>query len=162
MISRKRKGSADATDPRRAQRARGSASEDSREKDAPSDPRPHPQTDTAPAPPCVTPTALLALLDFTLLTTHAAIASRFDAIADALLHRFRLRIARADGAGTVVCTDYEILELEFYLYMPRLHEDPFTHGSDEQRQSGRWCASSIFANGTSFHLRHAHHVDCTW
>ena len=138
MSSRKRKGSADATDPRRAQRVRGSAKEDSREKDAPSDPRPHPQTDTAPALPCVTPTALLALLDFTPLTSHAAIAGRFDAIAEALLHRFRLRMAHPDDAGTLGYTDYEVLELEFYLYMPGLHEDPFTHGSEEQKVSGNW------------------------
>ena len=44
----------------------------------------------------------------------------------------------AQIAADALKVDYEIIELEFYLQKSGLHEDPFTHGSDEQRQSGRW------------------------
>ena len=81
---------------------------------------------------------LLSLLDFTSLTTHDGISARFDAIAEEILRHFLLRIACPRAGGAIDYTDYEVLELEFYLHMPGVHEDPFTHGSDEQRQSGRW------------------------
>jgi hypothetical protein len=35
-------------------------------------------------------------------------------------------------------TDLEILEMEFYLIAPEVHEDPFCHGSVEQKESGQW------------------------
>ena len=115
MASRKRRLDAwDATDPgetRAAARARtGGAG-------------------SSTSAPCTTST-LSSLLDFTHLRTHEEISTRFDALAHALLHHFRLRVS-ADA-------EYEILELETYLFAPGVHEDPFTHGSDEQRRSGRW------------------------
>lgn len=39
---------------------------------------------------------------------------------------------------------FEILELEFYLWKYEIHEDPFTHGSEEQKRSGKWYISSLF------------------
>jgi hypothetical protein len=78
-------------------------------------------------------TQLACLLDLTPLTTLLDISSRFDQIADALFFDFQLSL----GCGNVQ-TEFEILELEFYLKNPGCHEDPFTHGSEEQKQSGRW------------------------
>jgi hypothetical protein len=77
--------------------------------------------------------SLLNLLDFTLLTTTDDILARFDVLSRALLHDFHLVVRY----GTVD-TPFEILELEFYLQKAVCHEDPFTHGSEEQKVSGRW------------------------
>ena len=76
---------------------------------------------------------LLNLLDFTSLTTTDDILARFDVLSRALLHDFHLVVR----CGTVD-TLFEILELEFYLQKAGCHEDPFTHGSEEQKVSGRW------------------------
>lgn len=84
---------------------------------------------------------LSSLLDCTSLTTHAETAARFDTIANEILHRYHLRIAVPKADGAIVYTDYEVIELEFYLYMTQYHEDPFTHGSDEQKRSGQWYVS---------------------
>jgi hypothetical protein len=35
-------------------------------------------------------------------------------------------------------TDLQIMEMEFYLISPDVHEDPFCHGSMEQVRSGCW------------------------
>ncbi|KAL1696280.1 hypothetical protein GGG16DRAFT_121114 [Schizophyllum commune] len=76
---------------------------------------------------------LEALLDCSQLLTQSAISSRFDEIADALLHDYDL----------VVCSDtsetcFRLLELEFYLHKPGCHEDPFVHRTAEQGELGRW------------------------
>ena len=82
---------------------------------------------------------LLTLLDLSSLTSQEDISARFDAIGEALLHHFWLRVKSINANGVEDHADYEVLELEFYLYSPGCHEDPFTHGSEEQRHSGRWC-----------------------
>ena len=76
---------------------------------------------------------LQQLLDLSTLAQVSGISSRFDAIADELLHRYHIQVS----SGGIV-TKFEILELEFYLYKIGSHEDPFTHGSNEQRKSGQW------------------------
>ena len=82
---------------------------------------------------------LKALLDLSDLTSRDDISARFDAIADILLNHILLRLhGPAAGEGTASISDYEILELEFYLYKSDCHEDPFTHGTEGQRKSGRW------------------------
>jgi hypothetical protein len=78
--------------------------------------------------------SLRTLLDFTTLTTTSDILNRFDTLARALLHDFHL-VTRCGS----VDTPFEILELEFYLQKAGCHEDPFTHGTEEQKVSGRWC-----------------------
>lgn len=74
-----------------------------------------------------------ALLDFTQLSTSHAIQERFDDIAKSLLHDNLLCITTPEGE-----TSYAILEIEMYLKKETVHEDPFTHASDEQRVSGNW------------------------
>ena len=76
---------------------------------------------------------LLSLLDFSSLDTQEKIASRFSEVAQSIIHAHRLVISKD---STV--TEYEVLELECYLIKPGCHEDPFTHGSDEQKRSGCW------------------------
>ncbi|THH07931.1 hypothetical protein EW146_g9156 [Bondarzewia mesenterica] len=93
------------------------------------------------------------LLDFssTSLTSSSAITSRFDEIASYLLHHARLICQTylpdkscsdsksIDGTSTsTIIEEYEILEVEFYLIKTGIHEDPFTHGNEEQRTSGQW------------------------
>ena len=83
---------------------------------------------------------LSRLLDLTGLTAHSDIHARFSLIADALLTRFRLCVCVTPlGGGRARTLQYEILELEFYLRKAGVHEDPFTHGSEEQKRTGRWC-----------------------
>ncbi|KAF9477837.1 hypothetical protein BDN70DRAFT_861153 [Pholiota conissans] len=78
--------------------------------------------------------AFKSLLDFSLVDTEAEISSRFDRISKDLLHEFRLVVRRENAPDM----ELEILEAEFYLQIAEIHEDPFTHGSEEQRVSGRW------------------------
>jgi hypothetical protein len=78
------------------------------------------------------------LLDFSSLEDEAVISSRFDAVARILMHEYQLVVGR-DGKETA----FEIQEMEFYLQKALCHEDPFTHGSEEQKVSGRWCASCL-------------------
>lgn len=73
------------------------------------------------------------LLDFTQLSTTHKIRERFDDIAKSLLHEHILCIATPKGEAS-----YAILEIEMYLKKEAVHEDPFTHASDEQRVSGNW------------------------
>ncbi|ESK87714.1 hypothetical protein Moror_1845 [Moniliophthora roreri MCA 2997] len=79
---------------------------------------------------------LLNLLDLSSIgaTASSEIDDRFDAIADALLNRFQLCIRKVNGSEVI----YRVMELEFYWWKTGCHEDPFTHGSAEQRFSGRW------------------------
>jgi hypothetical protein len=37
--------------------------------------------------------------------------------------------------------------MEFYLQKAKCHEDPFTHGSEEQKVSGRWCVCIRLSSG---------------
>lgn len=73
------------------------------------------------------------LLDFSSLTAAADISARFEAIAAFLLREYRIVVTCGDTE-----TIFEILELEFYLRKQGYHDDPFTHGSEEQKISGRW------------------------
>lgn len=103
--------------------------------------RPHQdQTESAAPPVTITPsTQLLQLLDFSSLQNVADIAVRFDQISHALIHDFRLVVGRGHGEGNhKIETEMQILEMEFYLWKEGFHEDPFTHGSEEQKTSGKW------------------------
>ncbi|KAH7918351.1 hypothetical protein BV22DRAFT_1076286 [Leucogyrophana mollusca] len=73
------------------------------------------------------------LLDFSALTSQSDILARFEDVANALLCEFHIVLVRGG-----IQTEYEILELEFYLQKSGCHEDPFTHGSEEQERSGQW------------------------
>ncbi|KDQ63970.1 hypothetical protein JAAARDRAFT_27642 [Jaapia argillacea MUCL 33604] len=95
-------------------------------------PAPSPSPTTTPPSESSQPD-LHALLDFTSLTTHPEISTRFDQIASSLLYDYRISITN----GATV-TEFEILELECYLHKVGCHEDPFTRGAEEQRKSGLW------------------------
>ena len=73
------------------------------------------------------------LLDLSRLVSLAELDARFRLIAQELLHGHFIEIRTASDKE-----HYEILELEFYLYKEGIHEDPFTHASNEQSESGRW------------------------
>ncbi|EFI27801.1 hypothetical protein CC1G_14724 [Coprinopsis cinerea okayama7 len=79
-------------------------------------------------------TDLQTLLDFTALESQDEISARFDAISRALLHDYVLVVTRADGTTTHL----QVMEHEFYLQKATCHEDPFAHGSEEQRVLGQW------------------------
>jgi len=79
---------------------------------------------------------LMQLLDVTLLSDSASISCRFDEIANLLLREFELVVKSSHKVEKEHY--YKILELEFYLWKKECHEDPFTHGSEEQRLSGQW------------------------
>ena len=74
------------------------------------------------------------LLDFSSVTEEEGISSRMTDISISLLHDIILAARKANGKET----EFEVLEAEFYLQIERIHEDPFTHGSEEQKFSGRW------------------------
>lgn len=77
---------------------------------------------------------LRALLDLSEVNTEQDISTRLDRIANLLLREVRLVLKRKDATNV----EFEILEAEFYLQIGDRHEDPFTHGSEEQRYSGYW------------------------
>lgn len=79
------------------------------------------------------------LLDFTEVTTEEEIGSRFDEISRMLLHELRIMVRRENKEDL----ELEVLEAEFYLQIGGCHEDPFTHGSEEQKISGRWWVSQF-------------------
>ncbi|GLB34382.1 hypothetical protein LshimejAT787_0112660 [Lyophyllum shimeji] len=101
--------------------------------------KPRPELDADPSTtskslsPVTTEVALQHALDFSSLNSTSTISERFDLVGHALLHDFHL-VVQCDS----VETPFEILELEFYLLKDGCHEDPFTHGSEEQKFSGRW------------------------
>jgi len=96
--------------------------------------------DDQPANSAIHPVSLHDLLDFTSLGDEISITNRFDTIARVLMHEHQLVVL---CAGTE--TAFEIQEMEFYLQKAGCYEDPFTHGSEEQKVSGRWyVASYIF------------------
>ena len=76
---------------------------------------------------------LITLLDFTSVPSDSDISDRFGEIARSLLYDYVLSIS--NGSQPV---EYEFLEVEFYLRKDNVHEDPFTHGTKEQGNSGRW------------------------
>ena len=84
-------------------------------------------------------TSLEELLDFSSLNDDSAISNRFDQVGNVLLHDHLLVVRCGD-----LETEFKILELEFYLQKANCHEDPFTHGSEEQKISGRWYALNFF------------------
>jgi hypothetical protein len=77
--------------------------------------------------------SLKELLDLSALRTEEEIQARFTKLAEELLHRYCITLLGKKGVH-----QYDILEAEFYLYHPKLHADPFTHQSFEQRVSGNW------------------------
>lgn len=89
-----------------------------------------------------TPQPVLKLLHFSSLVDESEILYRFDQIARVLLHDFYLVVQ-----GKQLKTEFEILELEFYLQKKACHEDPFTHGSEEQKICGNWYVA--FATGVT-------------
>jgi hypothetical protein len=97
-----------------------------------------PRTDDAVAVNDVTPQvndipSLQKLLDFTAPNDLSTLSNQFDQVANALLHDFHLVVRSGDTE-----TEFQILELEFYLLKAGCHEDPFTHGSEEQKIGGKW------------------------
>ncbi|KAI0321966.1 hypothetical protein OF83DRAFT_1096699 [Amylostereum chailletii] len=78
------------------------------------------------------------LLDFssTALSSTSSITERFDCIAELLFTRYRL-VVNLLGTSTSR-EEYDILEVEFYLDKEGCHEDPYTHGAEEQRVGGQW------------------------
>lgn len=81
----------------------------------------------------ITTESLQQLLDFSHLSDEQCIKARFDVVANALLRDFHL-VLKCEN----VETEFQILELEFYLQKAGCHEDPYTHGGEEQKISGRW------------------------
>lgn len=77
----------------------------------------------------------LALLDFSLVDTNEEIARRLDLISESLLHSFSL-VVKPEKASKEI--EFQIMEAEFYLHIDGLHEDPFSHGSEDKKFSGRW------------------------
>ena len=79
--------------------------------------------------------SLEALLDLSSIENQSQMQERFDKVAKALLCDYYLVVDPDKDAGS---TKLEIMELEFYVQKGGFHEDPFTHGSEEQRVAGRW------------------------
>jgi hypothetical protein len=104
-------------------------------------------TTTAESPEAETkndpPVDLSQLLSLDGLTTPEEVEARFQLIANALFNDYRLKIHRVPKDGSSETkqskdTYLQVMEMEFYLIMPGVHEDPFCHGSVEQEQSGIW------------------------
>ena len=97
---------------------------------------------------------LAQLLSFEELKTPEEIATRFHAIAQELFTNYRIRIQPGDknlkqdpvaaapvgSKEQVQYTELQLMEIEFYLISPGVHEDPYCHGSTEQMYSGHWSA----------------------
>ena len=81
----------------------------------------------------LSPVALRELLDFSTVSEEAELNARFKLLASTLLREYRLVVQ-----SRVEKFEYDILELEIYLYKSGCHEDPFTHRSEEQKESGKW------------------------
>jgi hypothetical protein len=80
----------------------------------------------------ITTESLQQLLDFSRLSDEQCIKAHFDVVANALLRDFHL-VLKCEN----VETEFQILELEFYLQKAGCHEDPYTHGGEEQKISGQ-------------------------
>ncbi|KAF8524451.1 hypothetical protein JB92DRAFT_2703719 [Gautieria morchelliformis] len=73
------------------------------------------------------------LLDVSTLQNHDQISRRFLEISKAILFSYCLRV-EYEGKST----DFQILEIEFYLCKNGVHEDPFCHAHDGQRGSAKY------------------------
>ncbi|KAH9833874.1 uncharacterized protein C8Q71DRAFT_860141 [Rhodofomes roseus] len=73
------------------------------------------------------------MLDFSQSSSMEETEEIFTEIAHSLLKDHRLSVRTEDST-----TEYDFMEVEFYLYRPGCHEDPFTHRSHEQQQAGQW------------------------
>jgi len=111
--------------------------------------------DAAPFDPSGASIAFQRLLDFSQVTNEEDSRRRLGQISESLIHNFRL-VVRRGGHGNVdesagsgkgkkaineneEETEFEVLEAEYYLLIGNeIHEDPYTHGSEEQKVSGRW------------------------
>ena len=85
----------------------------------------------------VSPTDQLSLMDLIDMSSlssesHDDIQARFHEIARSLFHEHVLVIVPS-GSDPASCVFYELLEVEFYLRKPGCHEDPFIHGTEEQK-----------------------------
>lgn len=81
---------------------------------------------------------LVELLDVSNLHDHSQLSRRFLEIAELILSSHRLRI-EYEGMST----EFEILEIEFYLHKEGLHEDPFCHAHQDQMRSAQWYANDL-------------------
>jgi hypothetical protein len=106
--------------------------------------------DRALASPAVEPKTrpIAELLDVTTLNDATELSDRFNNIAHALFHDYVVSVTK-DGKQT----EYQILELEFYLQKAGWHEDPFTHGSEGQERSGQCCVQKLAIYGTQISYR---------
>lgn len=92
-----------------------------------------PKVDETPSSSSEPIVPLETLLDLSNVENQEELQVRFDAVAKALLCDYHLVVTRPGDQ-----TKLEIMELEFYVQKEGFHEDPFTHGSEEQRVAGRW------------------------
>lgn len=74
------------------------------------------------------------MLQFTRSTSTTDFQTRFNDIASSLFCDHKLSIIMGGNIKIL----YEFMEVEFYLYQPGCHEDPFTHRSHEQQTAGHW------------------------
>jgi len=104
---------------------------------------------------------LQQLLSVEGLNTREEIEARFHAIARQLFANYRIRIqpgntksesnsvaaGEADKNEKGPCVELQLMEIEFYLISPNVHEDPYCHGSLEQTRSGCWyvCVPSFMS-----------------
>ena len=93
------------------------------------------------------PIDIFSLLDLTQQDSTNELCIAFDKIAKSMLHDQILCITTPKGE-----TQYAILELEMYLKKEGIHEDPFTHASDEQRVAGNWYECIHFLRKTAMLL----------
>lgn len=92
----------------------------------------------------VLPVSLQELLDFSQVKTEEEIQRRFNRVAKTLLHECHMVMVKLDDDEGTKEIEFKILEAEFYLQiMDRCHQDPFTHGSEEQKISGTWCVINL-------------------
>ena len=87
------------------------------------------------------PGKLEQLLCFDSVSSEAEVDARFVRIAHELLssnYRIRIQKSGPSSDGTQDYVDLQLLEIEFYLISPNVHEDPFCHGSPEQARAGCW------------------------
>ncbi|KAF4619759.1 hypothetical protein D9613_004733 [Agrocybe pediades] len=112
-------------------------------------------SDATPIDASAVADAFQQLLDFSQVTTENDAVERLGQVANTLIRSFRLVVKRDEpgttddrkgdgetgtgGDAEAVETEFEVLEAECYLLIGGgIHEDPFTHGSEEQKISGRW------------------------
>lgn len=86
------------------------------------------------------PRTLFDALDLSYFKTPSEIGERFTELAECLLLHYKLCIDYADGGASnqVKTFEFQMLEIEFYLYFPDIHEDPFCHSHINQTKSGQW------------------------